>query len=360
MARRLILSVPMAVIVAIVAVAWWINLTHVHAVDFRSFWHAAGLILEGRAEAVYALQPSSIGDLMPLAYPPPFLFLIAPFGLAGFGTAFLAWVVGTGLLYLLASRAPARLALAHPPAAVNATIGQNGFLTTAILLLAAHNVRSRPLLGGALFGLMVIKPQLAVLVPVALAAGGHWRAFAAAALSSLALLALAVLVFGLGSYRGFLDVMPQYAAMLDAGRWPWANVASPFAFMRWFGAAPSAAYAVHAAAALVGAFLVWRAWRQDWDSKIPILAAAALLISPYLFTYDAVLLIAPIAWLATRKPGWAAAVWGLSLLPFIAGFGLYPGPNTMPLAALLSLAVMAVMEGSGLRPNRHDRSTRGN
>jgi hypothetical protein len=39
----------------------------------------------------------------------------------------------------------------------------------------------RPYLAGSLFGLMIFKPQLGLLLPVALIAGRQWRVFAAAA-----------------------------------------------------------------------------------------------------------------------------------------------------------------------------------
>lgn len=340
MGRRLILTLPAGLFAGLIAVACWINLTRPALVDFISFWHASGLILQGKAAAVYAIQPSWVGELMPLAYPPPFLLFIAPLGLASLGVAFTLWVAVTGLFYVLASRAGFRLALANPAAAYTGMVGQNGFLTAAIMLQAAHWLRSRPLLGGALFGLMIIKPQLALLVPLALAAGGYWRAFLAAAVSSITLLVLAALVFGLDAYRGAFDVMPQYAAFLEQGRWPWNQLASVFAFMRWLGASRSMALAVHAAVAVFAAAMVWRAWRQDWEAKVPVLAAAALLISPYLFSYDAPLLIAPLAWLAARRPAVAAAVWILALPPLFASFGLYSGPNTLPIAVLVSLLAL--------------------
>ena len=338
LARRLVLAVPAAIFAALVAVACWVNLMQPAVVDFISFWNAAGHVLQGRPEAAYDFQPSWVGRLMPLAYPPPFLFVIAPFGLAPFGIAFIAWVVATGALYVRASRAPLRLALANPPAASNAMVGQNGFLTAAVMLFAAQSIRARPILGGALFGLLVVKPHFAVLVPVALAAGRHWTAFAAAAASALALLVLAALAFGLDTYRGAFAVMTRYAALLEDGRWPWNELASVFALMRWLGAGHSAALAVHIAVAMAAAVAVWRAWRDDWDSKIPVLATASLLVSPYLFAYDTVLLVAPLAWLATRRPAAAAAVWALSLVPLVASFGPYALSSTLPLAIVLALA----------------------
>ena len=75
---------------------------------------------------------------------------------------------------------------------------------------------------------------------------------------------------------------------------------------------------------------------------MPILAAATLLASPYLFTYDGLLLLVPIAFLLRERRSalGVAAIWLLSLLPMARGFADYPGPNTLCLAALVALAVL--------------------
>jgi hypothetical protein len=48
--------------------------------------------------------------------------------------------------------------------------GQNGFLTAALLIGGWRALRWSPLLGGALLGLVTLKPQFYVLAPVALVA----------------------------------------------------------------------------------------------------------------------------------------------------------------------------------------------
>jgi len=333
--------------VAVVAAACGTVLVSYPEVDFYSFWNSSRLIFEGRIADVYGPQPSALGELMPLAYPPPFLLFIALAGLIPFGFSFCAWVAGTGLLYVYASRAPKRVALGNPTAAFNGFVGQNGFLTTAIILFGLHALRKNPAIGGAILGVMIIKPQLALLLPVAVIAGRLWAAIPAAIASAAFLLAASALIFGLESYRGFFEVLPAYQAFLAGGRWPWERLASVFAFMHWFGAAETLAWAVHALVALAAAVLVWLAWRRDWEARIPILAAASLLVSPYLFTYDAVLLIAPLAWLAGKRPAWALGLAALSALPLVQALGFYSGPNTTSVTAILSLACITRLSSRG-------------
>ncbi len=188
-----------------------------------------------------------------------------------------------------------------------------------------------------MLGLLSFKPQLALIVPVALLAGREWRAIAGALLSSSALAATSLLLFGADVYRGFLHILPQYAQWLGASRWSWAELASPFAMLRFLGTPQSAALVVHSAIAVAAAAAAARAWALKSDERIPILAAASLLVPPYLFTYDGLLLALPLGRLLCREGGRATfvLVWLFSLLPFVCYFT--PFVNTMPLAALLAL-----------------------
>lgn len=353
MQRSLLL--PATIFPIILALACWTAFINPPPIDFVSFWSAAQRVLHGDALGVYSYQPSGFGRLMPIAYPPPFLLWIAPFGLVDFGSAFLGWTLITGSLYLIASSDSRRLALASPPALSNGLVGQNGFLTTGVFLLGLRILPARPLIAGMSLGLLVIKPQLAVLLPIALIAGRHWVALIGAAVSAATALGLAVLLLGAEAYVGFAGALAQYSIFLERGRWPWNELASVFALVRWFGANGTVALAFQLCAAVAAAVTVWIAWRNDWQAKVPVVAAATLLVSPYLFTYDAVLLVAPLAWLATRTPGWNAAVWCLSLLPLLRGVG-YAGPNGISVAAAVALAVIVSLHlrnpASPLEPQR--------
>src|SRR4029077_20364009 len=72
------------------------------------------------------------------------------------------------------------LALAFPAVLINVGHGHNGFLTAALLGGGLVVLDRRPLPAGILFGLMAYKPQFGLMIPIALAAGGYWRSFAAA------------------------------------------------------------------------------------------------------------------------------------------------------------------------------------
>ena len=336
------------IFVLTVAVAAWVYFRG-PAVDFASFWAAGRLAIEGSPALAYDIEThramemsvARMGGLMPFPYPPPFLFFVVPIAFKPFWLSYLAWSVVTASLYLIAATrfAPLRYPLAHPAATVNAIIGQNGLLTCGIFLFGVSLVAIQPFAGGAILGLLVIKPQLAVLLPVAFLAERNWRAIFGAAVSSILLLALAWLVFGPATYRGFFAITGDYAGFMSGSRWNWNELASLFAFLRFFGVPQALALAIQAVAALGAAFLTWRAWAAADDRRIVVLASATLLVPPYLLTYDSLLLIVPLAaFLKDEKHQWRAPiVWALLLLPVLSYFGAYPGPNTVPIAAILCL-----------------------
>jgi hypothetical protein len=315
--------------------------------DFLSFWAAGQLTAAGhpawaydfaRHHLVEAQVVARVG-ILPFPYPPPFLIAVTPFGLAPFWVALGLWIGITAGLFVLASRpvAEPRFALAQAAAAANFITGQNGFLTSAIFIGGTTLIGRRPFLAGAILGLLCFKPQLAILLPVALIAGREWRTIAGGLVSTIVLLAAGLLLFGLDSYLGFLAMLPHFSQWLSAGRWPWGELASPFALLRALGVPTMAALLIHAVVALAAAALTARAWALKLEARVPILAAATLLIPPYLFTYDALLLTIPLGWLFRERGGGAdfVAIWIFSLLPIVAYFT--PFPNTIPIAAILSL-----------------------
>jgi hypothetical protein len=174
-------------------------------------------------------------------------------------------------------------------------------------------------------------------LPVALIAGREWRAICGGIVSSASLSALSLLLFGSEAYLAFLNILPQFSHWLSAGRWPWGELASTFATLLALGVPKTAAMVIHCMIAIAGAALTARAWALKLEQRVPILAAATLLVSPYLFTYDSLLLTPALAWLLRyERRNWTfLAVWLFALLPVVAY--VTPFPNTIPLASMLAL-----------------------
>jgi len=86
---------------------------------------------------------------------------------------------------------------------MNIFAGQNGFLTSALMIAGLAQLGRRPILSGVCFGLLTIKPQLGLLLPLMLLLTGQWRAIAAAVVTTAALVVATGLLFG-------FDIWPQY------------------------------------------------------------------------------------------------------------------------------------------------------
>ena len=329
--------------------ATWILYTKPIPVDFLSYWSASRLVLSGQVASVYDIHAhraierliAPISGWNPFPYPPPFLFFVTPFGLAPFSLAFLLWVTTTGAIYVatVGRDGGVPYAIAQPPALTNILIGQNGFLTTAIFAGALRLLPSRPFFGGAMFGMMIIKPQLALVLPFAMIAGREWKAIAGGIASASAALLLAFIAFGWQAYAGFFSILPFYANGLQRNGWPWNELASVYAALSFLGFSQAVALTVHAIGAAIALVIVCRTWARGLEQRGPVLAAATLLVPPYVFTYDALLLAIPMLWLIRRQQCiWVVPiVWALSLFPITGYFGLYLGPNPIPIAAALSM-----------------------
>jgi len=131
--------------------------------------------------------------------------------------------------------------------------------------------------------------------------------------------------------------------------------------MRQAGAGLELAFAIHLLVAAASALFVWRVWRSDAEApaKAGVLAAATLLASPYVFPYDAVLLVVAFFWLAQRgAPALPLAIlWCLPLLT-IAQIASVHGPvNLSPvvpigLLVLGALHLRASRQASGAATNQ--------
>ncbi len=185
----------------------------------------------------------------------------------------------------------ALLALA-PAVTLNIWTGQNGFLTTALLIGGLTQLDRRPIFAGVLFGVLSVKPQLGILLPVMLALTGRWRVIAAAAATIAILIAVTCIAFGAKVWTDYLDLaMPLHARSVTEGSGFFvANMPTAFMNLRLIGAPASVTYAVQAAiSAATLAAVVWVFWRpRDPVLSLCFFVSAAFLFTPYAFNYDMV------------------------------------------------------------------------
>jgi hypothetical protein len=350
---------------------------HPLGADFSQVWVAGREALAGHPERPFDLarhiaeQRAEFGaqtDVFGWHYPPFFLAPATALAFLPYLQALALWQGATLALYLAAviailrtsPVAPWRVgvaALAFPATLVNLAHGQNGFLTAALLGFGFLALETRPVIAGLCFGLLAYKPQFGVVLPIALAAGGHWRAILAAAATVAAMIFSSAAAFGPESWLAFvqsLDATRQIA--IEQGAAGFEKIQSVFAAVRLLGGSVSAAYAAQSATTIAVVATLALLWRSPADarSKAAATIVATFLTTPYCLDYDMAALAPAIALLVAEglergfapfaKTGLAAAfVIPLAARPIATA-------ATIPLGAATMALLLAVVVWNARRP----------
>lgn len=348
--------------------AWLIDANgHFIHTDFVNVWAAGKLALEGypaqawdwvihKQVQVEMLGQDYVGDYA-WHYPPPFLFIAMLLAHLSYTTGLVAWAAASFVPYLAMMRAVVgqRFGLlvgaAFPTALANTMAGQNGFLTAALMGGTLALLPTRPILSGVCLGLLSYKPQYGVLFPLALIAASQWRAFSAAAVTTVALVVVSWVAFGSESWQAFFQWMPMFSqAFFTEGRATFFKLQSVFGMVRTLGGSEQLAWMLQwmlSGSVVLGVVLLWRS-RADYGLKAAALPAGTLLFTPYLFLYDMMVLAVPVGFLLRislkdgfRRGELAALGCAIGLLIAFPFFKIPLGfPATLIVAALIARRVI--------------------
>jgi arabinofuranan 3-O-arabinosyltransferase len=284
--------------------------------DFVNVWSAGKLVLDGHPAQAYdwdiqkqvqvAVLGRSYQGNFAWHYPPPFLFVASLLAHFPYAVAFIGWAVASLVPYLAVMRGIVGrpfgllLALAFPVVLTNTLVGQNGFLTASLIGGTLYLMPARPVLAGICLGLLSYKPQYGLLFPLVLIAASQWTVFFTAGVVAVAMAFASWLAFGTESWQAFFHWMPMFSqAFLTEGRAPWGKMQSIYALVRYFDGTEQLAWMfqwIMSGAVAVLLALMWRS-RISYPLKAAALAAGALLITPYLFLYDLMVLAIAVAFL---------------------------------------------------------------
>jgi hypothetical protein len=320
--------------------------------DAALFWVAGRLSRAGDLVTLYnadsftraaALMQPGQRLYLPFVYPPPILIPASLLSIACLKTAYVVTTCSlTGASCWLFRRAGISwfviaLGLLSPAGLWAIYLGQFGVVGAAILLTGLTRLAANPAQSGALFSLLSLKPQYAILVPVILLAGRHWRAGAAFTAGIVGVLALSWIWPGPSAWHAFATAgQAGETSLLQAPFGPGYELhgASIFWMLRSVSASLPAAYAGQIFSALLAASLAWRLWRRMDTNRVPLTLCLILLVTPYGFTDDmvgysvaAAMLLRPDAplrnavlaalWLAPGYTGHVAAMTGFLLTPLL-------------------------------------------
>src|SRR6516165_6569008 len=334
--------------------------------DFVSFYAAGSLADAGTPELVYDQAAHGAAEERATEsgveyrffyYPPVFLLLCAPLARLPYLVAFVVFEAASLVAYLIVMRrildecsfAGLVPILAFPAVFWTLGLGQNAFLTAALFGAGTLCIDRRPITAGLLFGALCYKPHFGLLVPVALAAGGHWRAFTAAFAASAALCSSSLMLFGWVTWSVFFTAAVASHATYESGSVAFGGLVSPFGAVLLLGGNPVTAYAVQAVATLSAVLLVGFVWRSGFAQPIraATLAAATLVAIPVILIYDLTLAGVAAAWLVRARGRDELPIWEKATLA--GSFLLLLDPRDLaevshvPIAPLVALALLVVV-----------------
>ena len=296
--------------------------------DFRLAYAAATVGVTDGYSHLYnlAAQKAAIESLgpgfnpQPFISPPPLAWLVTPLLVLPFQVAIVVW---TFLLlaalgwtwYLLAPpgklERAAHLALLIGvfPVAFGVMVGQPGAWVAAAVATAWWLMRKdHPVWAGLALSLIILKPQMAFLVPVCLLMSGHVRTFAAWLAASLVIGLVALALLGADGVARYLDVLAQTQG-------PAWDITRRYSISGPLGLGPL----LNVAQLVVVAVALLAAWRRRGEGpEIPMAAGivGSLLATPYLGFQDFLMLIVA-GWLVLRA---GATSWQIALM--VVGYAL--------------------------------------
>ena len=234
------------------------------------------------------------------------------------------------------------------PAAWGVALGQWDPLLLLGAALGCAWLTRRPLLAGAVLSLLFLKPQVVIMVPIALIILQRWRVLVGMMLGGAVWLVSTVAILGTDHLsdwwtRGIDNFREENTPMMGV-----AGV-----FREIFGSSSSVALDAGVAALGIATVLawIWRAQlRRDETVVIPLALAVALLCAPHIWAHDLILLAVPLAVYGVRVSSTRAIVSGIALdVAYLIDSAL-PRPHAP--AEFLVLTTIVVVMWIGLKRGR--------
>lgn len=329
-------------------------------VDFLAMWTGGGMA---------NTQPSRLYDFAatdkaqtwllgaaahdrPFPYPPSSLLVFSPLGRLDFWAAGALWTALTLAVFagVTAARLPAgrravgvALTLLTPGAVWAAISGQVSFFIGALVVGGTAMLERRPWLAGACLGVAAaFKPTVLLMAPIALIAGGHWRAMLGAALAGLMVVVLSIAAFGLGPWQAWIAAASGFSDHIIHNPRYFTGIITPTGLALQLGLTGWAGVLWRGVFAVVGIVMAVMVFRRTTDlaPRLTALLGGGLLVSPYVMTYETALLAPGVVLAMLTAPGGRPRI--IAALAFVAlAVAGFPNVGAAALLVFLALSMAA-------------------
>jgi len=283
--------------------------------DFAMFWYSGKLLVmnfinahgghaapdawEAKTFRLSMVTPTRAFHLNWM-YPPPMGLLAIVYSSLPLALSF--WVFRA--VFLLASAVLLRWAglswgvvamgLASPAELHDMLGGQNGALTGGIVVAALLLVDRKPARGGVLAGLLCIKPQMGLMLPLILFRRQRLAALGACAACVAVLALLTLPIEGWQAWSWFfataVHAPVQFVSVPLTQSFPAAGITVYF-MARSLHAGSAVAWLLQGVSSAIAAGLIWRQWRlqaAEPERRMAITLCLWILLTPYGYLYDLV------------------------------------------------------------------------
>jgi hypothetical protein len=338
--------------------------------DFLHFYTLGSLALEHRGSELYDMRsqaslaaqrvPDAVGIRYLPLYPPQVSVLFAPLAVLSYEWALAFWWLCTALIYggccygilrfcpaLSNFGGTVALAtLAFPVFYHLIAWGQTSALALACFTVAFFLLREeREFAAGLVLGCLIFKPQLGLATAILFMFLRRWRLVFGAALSAAAQIAVAVLYYGSGPLRRWINIMwevPTLLASFEPKPYQTHCLRTFWSMLVPWRGLSLGLYAISGAVVLAWTIAIWKS-RDSLSLKFSALLLATVLVSPHLTVYDLVILAPAILlladWTVSQNPiheGTGSLLYAVYILPLL-------GPLTRWIHVQLSVIAMAVL-----------------
>ena len=363
---------------------------HLKGADFLHGYVLGTVALEHRGEALFDVRiqreigeervPESAGDYFLPAYGPQYSLIWAPLARLPYGWAAAIWMLLSAAIYAACCYAVWRtcpnlrayggtvalLAAAFPGFFALITFGQNSALALACFTGAYFALRARrEVLAGVCLGMLVYKPQLALVPGFVFVAACFWpgkrasgsdvdvlragntnRGACKVVLGGIIAVVAQVLVaywwYGAGPlvvYAHVLMRLGSATAILEPRPYLMHSLR---AFWKLLLPWPGVAFVLYCMTALGAVALAITCWQKpvELERRYAVMLLATVLVAPHLTVYDLVILAPALLWIGDGLQTGTARIAWLLYLAYVLPFA---GPLSRWTHVQLSVICMAVL-----------------